>query len=187
MPMLFFLALVFIPILRNSPTHMVQYIALSLMNFIFFGWGLLHLGRMLTWENGLYVALHIVILSEFSESMQLLGNRIVGKGKPISNVTTRFTVGGFLFSGVLTLALAFALRGLLPSNQELYWLSTGFLALVLGRIGSMTMAFIRRDLGVKESGAFIIGRDDLLSRLDGLVFLGPMVFYAILYLQGLLG
>ena len=36
MPMLFFLALVFIPILRNSATHMVQYVALSLMNFIFF-------------------------------------------------------------------------------------------------------------------------------------------------------
>lgn len=187
MPMLFFLSLVFIPILRNSATHMVQYVALSLMNFIFFGWGLLHLGRMITWENGIYIALHIVILSEFSESMQLLGNRFMGKGKPISNITTRFTVGGFFFSAALTLLLAFALRGLLPSNQEIYWITTGTVVLFLGRIGSITMSFIRRDLGVKEAGAFIIGRDDLLARLDGLVFVGPAVFYAILYLQGLLG
>ena len=185
MPMLFFLALVFIPILRNSATHMIQYVALSLMNFIFFGWGLLHLGRMLTWENGIYIALHIVILSEFSESMQHLGNRFLGKGKPFSNLTSRFTVGGFVFSAFFTLLLAFGLRGLLPSSEESYWITTCVLVLVLGRIGSITMSFIRRDLGVKESGAFIIGRDDLLSRLDGLVFISPAIFYAILYLNGM--
>ena len=86
----------------------------------------------------------------------------------------------------MTLLLAFGLRGLLPSNDETFWLTTGILAIFLGRLGSITMAFIRRDLGVKESGAFIIGRDDLLSRLDGLVFLSPAIFYAVLYLKGLL-
>lgn len=184
MPMLFFAALCMIPILRNSSTHMIQYVALCLMNFIFFGWGLMHLGRIIMWPDGLLIALHIIILTEFSDSMQHLGNRLIGRTKPFSNVTARFTVEGYMFSVLMTLFLAFGLRGMLPDRTEPYWLTTGLAVLILGRLGSLTLSFIRKDLGIKDAGVFIIGRDDLLSRLDSLMFVAPAVYYGLSFLTG---
>jgi phosphatidate cytidylyltransferase len=183
MPMVFFVGLIFIPLLRNSATHMIQYIALSLMNFIFFGWGLMHLGRIINWEDGLLIAIHLGILAEFSQNMQHLGNRLIGGPRPFSNITSRFSLGGYLFSVPLTLFLAFGMRGLLPSRAEAYWLCTGLAVLVFGRLGHITLSIIRRDLGIKEAGVFIIGRDDLLSRLDSLMFVSPVVYYGFLYLS----
>ena len=65
-PMLFLFASVFIPVLRNSYTHMIQYIALSLMGFIFMAWSLLHLGLILSFDKGIYICLYLYILAEFS-------------------------------------------------------------------------------------------------------------------------
>lgn len=183
-PMIFLMAITLIPVLRNSSKHMIQYSALSLMSFIFFGWGLLHLGRIITWEGGLLVALHLAILSEFSESMLHIGNRTFGRTRPLTNLTARFSIEGYIFSILLTLLLAWGLRSLLPDRSEPYWLATGVAICVLGRLGSLTLSFIRRDLGIKESGLFIVGRDDLLARLDRLMFVSPAIYYAFLYFNG---
>ena len=185
-PMIFLCAICLIPVLRNSSSRMIQYCALSLMSFIFFGWGLLHLGRIITWESGLLLALHIAILSEFSESFLHIGSRIMGRTRPLGNITNRFSVEGYLFSIIMTLLLAWVLRSLLPERSEPYWLVSGLSVCLLGRLGSLTISFIKRDLGVKDSGLFIFGRDDLLARLDRLMFVSPAVYYAYLYLGGLL-
>jgi predicted CDP-diglyceride synthetase/phosphatidate cytidylyltransferase len=42
---------------------------------------------------------------------------------------------------------------------------------------------IRRDLGIKNTGIFIIGRDGILTRVEKLIFIGPMYFYLYIYLQ----
>lgn len=183
-PMVFLCALTLIPIFRNSSSRMIQYCALSLMSFIFFGWGFLHLGRILTWDQGLLLALHIVILSEFNESFLHMGNRLFGKHRPLDNITNRFSIEGYLFSFLLTLVLAWGLRSLLPERSEPYWLVTGLSICILGRLGALTISFIKRDLGVKDTGLFIFGRDDVLSRLDRLMFVAPAVYYGYLYLGG---
>lgn len=183
-PMIFLVAITLIPVFRNSSTRMIQYTALSLMSFIFFGWGLLHLGRIISWDGGLLIALHLCILSEFSESFLHLGNRMMGRTRPLSNVTSRFSIEGYLFSSFFTFLLAWGLRSLLPERTEIYWLTTAVAICVLGRLGSFTLSYIRRDLGIKDSGIFIFGRDDLLARLDRLMFVAPAVYYAFLYLNG---
>lgn len=183
-PMVFLCTISLIPVFRNSSARMIQYCALSLMSFIFFGWGLLHLGRIITWPDGLLIALHLCLLSEFNDSFLHIGNRLVGRTRPLTNVTNRFSIEGYLFSAFFTFALAFGLRSLLPERSEPYWITTALCVCVLGQLGSFTLSFIRRDLGVKDTGLFIFGRDDLLARLDRLMFVAPAVYYSFLYLNG---
>jgi phosphatidate cytidylyltransferase len=184
LPMLYCLGLSLIPLFRNSPTQMIQYVALTLMGFIYFGWGFMHFSRMLSWDTGLLIILYLIILSEFSENMLYLGNRYFGRTRPLDNVTSRFTVEGFIFSIFLTLILAWGIRSLLPVRSEAYWVTLGLICSVWGRLGSFTFSFMRRDLGIKEAGVFIIGRDDILARLDKLMFIAPASYYALLILQG---
>lgn len=56
-PMIFLGTTAMIPLLRNSAANMIQYLALSLMSFIFWGWSFMHLGLMLMMERRCYIGL----------------------------------------------------------------------------------------------------------------------------------
>lgn len=183
LPMAFMGTCCLIPILRNSYKHMIQYIALSFMAFIFLGWSFMHLGRLLNFEKGLYMILYIYILTEFSGNVMLASSRWIGKNKLVSKITSRVTFEGFIISLLLTLLLAWGMRHLLPVRTAPFWIASGLIALIFGRVGEMTLAVVRRDLGIKDTGVFIIGRDDILARMDKLIFAAPIFYYVYVYLQ----
>lgn len=177
LPMAFFLALCLVPILKNSSAQMIQFLALSLMSFVFFGWSFLHVGRMIAWEHGIYIVIYLFILSEINETAYFAAGRTFGQRKLLQNISSRFTVEGFIFSVLITTLAAWGLRRMLPDRSEIYWLTAAFAIAFAGRVGSLLMSGIRRDLGVKESSVFIIGRDDILGRIDKIMFAAPVIFY----------
>jgi phosphatidate cytidylyltransferase len=48
------------------------------------------------------------------------------------------------------------------------------------------MSVVRRDLGVRIMGAFILGRGDFLHRMDRLIFVAPIYYYIMQFLQNTL-
>ena len=184
LPMAFFMILALVPIVKNTSTQMIQFLAITLMSFIFFGWSFLHVGRMLSWEHGIYFVLYLFILSEINETAYFAGGRLFGRYKMLQNISSRFTIEGFLFSIVMTLLVAWGLRRMLPDRSEIYWVTAALSIALIGRVGSLLMSGIRRDLGIKESSVFIIGRDDILGRIDKIMFAAPVIFYAFLFIRG---
>jgi phosphatidate cytidylyltransferase len=182
-PMLCLGALCMIPLMRNSATHMIQYIALSLLSFIFWGWSLMHLGFLVMLDHGVYLVLYLYMLTEISENVSLSASRIFGRHKPFDRISHRVTIEGLLVSIVVSLLFAWGFRHLLPDRSEKFWVAAGLIAAVVGRLGGLILSVIRRDLGIKNTGVFIIGRDDILSRTDKLIFVGPMYFYVYFFLQ----
>jgi phosphatidate cytidylyltransferase len=81
MPMFMFFVICLLPLLRNTYKHMVQYMALTLMNFCFI-WAFLHLGWIMEMPDGIYVFLYIVMLTEFFDTIYLAISRY---SKRISN------------------------------------------------------------------------------------------------------
>jgi phosphatidate cytidylyltransferase len=186
MPMILLGTIGLIPLFRDSANRMIQYMALTLLNFIFMGWGFLHLGRILSWEGGALIALYLVIIAELSESAHYLVSSQFGKHRPLQNITTRFTWEGFIASIIFALMIAWGLRHMLPIRTEPYWVAAALGISIFSRMGSLIMSVIRRDLGVKESGIFIIGRDDILARIDSLMFSVPIVYFLYRILDGLI-
>ena len=183
-PMLFLACISLVPLLRNSAKYMIQYLALSLMAFIFFGWCFLYTGRLLMLDGGIFIVLYLYILVEFSENVSLAATRFLGKTKPFSNISSRISTEGMVIAMVVTLAMAWGIRPLLPDSSEMFWVSAGIIATLFGRFGDLIIAVIRRDLGIKDSGVFIIGRDDIIARMDKLFFVAPLYYYSYLYLTG---
>ena len=186
MPMLLLAAVCLIPLLCNSYKNMIQYIALTLMAFSFLGWSFMHLGKLiyLDMEKGPYLLIYLLILTEACDNMNIAFSRIFNKKfKPFSNISLRRSLEGFLLSTALTFCLAWAMRHLMPLRSEAFWLTAGFCASIAGGFGDITMSVIRRDLGIKDVGVFIIGRGDMMSRMDRLIFVAPIFYYAMYFLM----
>jgi len=183
MPMIFLFACCFIPFLRNSYAHMIQYIALSLLCFIFLGWSLMHIGLILYFKKGLYVVLYLYLLAEFSFNSAIFFGRFWGKIKVFDKIAPRLTVTGLIFSVFVTTLIAWGMRHMLPNRSEPYWLAAAAVVTVFSRCGDLVLSVIRRDLGIKDSGIFIIGRDDVLARVDKFIFAAPIFYYVFQVLE----
>jgi phosphatidate cytidylyltransferase len=187
LPMIFLAVAALIPVLQNNAKHMIQYTGLSLMATCFLGWALLHLLWILAWDKGPYVIIYISVITEVWDNLNLIIGRFWGKKKFVSNITPLRTVEGFLLAIPLTIFLAYGLRHLMVFRDWQYWLTASLVAVVAGSLGDLLLSAIRRDLGVRDTGAFIIGRGGFLDRLDRLIFVAPLFYYAILYLNRYFG
>jgi phosphatidate cytidylyltransferase len=183
MPMIFFGAICLIPIVRNSHKQMIQYMALTLMAFMLLGWSFLHMGWILKLDRGPYLAIYITILTEVFDNLSLAISRFSGSHKMFSRITPRRNWEAFFIAAPLTILLAFSFRHLLPERSEQFWIASGIAAVFGGSLGDLVLSVIRRDLGIKDVGVFIIGRGDFLSVIDRLIFVAPIFYYLMWYLE----
>ena len=181
MPMFMFFVVCLIPLMRNSYKSMVQYMALTLMNFCFI-WAFLHLGWIMEMPDGVYIFIYIFMLTEFFDTIYLAISRYLKNVKLISNITPKRSLEGFVLAGMITILLGWGMRHLLPVRTELYWVAISLVCVLFGSTGDSVLAVVRRDLGIKVTDSFILGRGDFFSRLDRLVFVAPIAHYVLFIL-----
>lgn len=183
MPMIVLGIACLVPLYKNEYKNMVQYLSLSLINFIFLGWGFLHIGKIFQWDRGYLVALYIILLTEVCDNLALATSQLFGRKKIVDNITSRRTIEGAFASFVATIILAYGMRHLLPDRTPVFWLTSSLVAFLVGSLGDLALAVIRRDLGVKDRGAFILGRGTLLDLMDRVIFAAPIYYYSMLILR----
>lgn len=183
LPMIFFATICLVPIWRNSYSKMVQYLSLTLVNFSFM-WGFLHLGLITKLDGGLYMAFFLILITEFFDHMYLIFSRPTNRYKIVSNITSKRSFEGFSISIVLTFLLAYFIRNWLPGSINNYWWCFVLLTIFCSSLGNLVMTVIRRDLDIKITGPFIIGRSDFLSLIDRIIFVAPIFYYFVIIAKG---
>jgi len=173
MPMVMTGLILMVPLIRNNYKFHGAIPALSVFNFIFMGWGILHMGRILLLPEGYLHLIYMVILAEAADNIALGSGRIVGRTKFWTKFLTDGTFEGAVISFGFTIGIAYLLRTMFTNEKESYWLVAGCVAYVSGSLGDLALAVIRRDLGVKEMGAFIWGRGGILDLLDRMILWHP--------------
>jgi phosphatidate cytidylyltransferase len=181
-PMVVLATSCFVPLVRNNYKSMIQYISLTNLAFVFLGWSLLHLSLILDFEKGVYQLMYLLILTEFCDNTNLAISAYMGKTKLFDRIDNKRSLESTIVAMLLTIAVAFGMRHLLPDGSEVYWLASGIIASLGGFIGDLVMTVIRKDANIKVVGAFILGRGDFLHRLDRLIFVAPIYYYVMTYL-----
>lgn len=183
MPMIVLGLSCLVPLFKRQHENMIQYISLTLLAFIFLGWSFMHLGLILNLENGIYQCMYLIILTEFCDNTNLAISGYFGGKKFMPELTSRRTFLSTLISMSITIFLAYLMRHLLPDGSDKYWLAAGIIASAVGLVGDMVMNVIRKDAGVKTVGPFIIGRGDFLHRMDRLIFVTPIYYFVMFWLN----
>jgi len=157
----------------------------GLMTMVF---GLSHLAYLLVLPDGKPVAAHgaalllfVVLLTELNDVLQYVWGRTLGRHKVIESVSPKKTVEGLVGGALTTTLISFLLAPVLTPLTPMDSIAVGLMIGFGGFLGDVTISAVKRDIGVKDSGALIPGHGGILDRIDSLLFTAPLFFHFMAY------
>lgn len=120
-------------------------------------------------DNGIEAILYILTIVFITDSSAYFGGRYFKGIKLAPKISPNKTVSGALIALLST--LLFAIFAFFISNgySFLYFIFVSLLISVSSQIGDLLESFIKRKIGVKDSGNLIPGHGGLFDRVDGIL------------------
>ena len=136
-------------------------------------------GLMLALPDGRGMLWAVIIATVGYDAGGLFVGRNAGS-RPLSdaspNKTQEGLIGGVIVAIVLTVILV-GLIGIAPFDKVSTALLIGIAAAVAAPLGDLCQSLLKRDLGIKDMGSLLPEHGGMLDRVDGLLFVLPVVFY----------
>lgn len=132
-------------------------------------------------NGGVGMLLFLVLLTEMNDIAQYVWGKTLGRRKVVPTVSPGKTWAGFIGGAVTTVILALLLYPFLTPFDLYRAAMAGAVIGIAGFLGDITVSAIKRDLGVKDTGAFIPGHGGILDRLDSLTYTAPLFFHFTFY------
>ena len=161
-------------------------LASSLFGIFYVGWLGSHITRLrCVPELGPGLVTILLVAVSLSDSAAYVFGSLFGKHKLAPKVSPGKTWEGAVAGFAATLAgMAIVWRlqirfgwVALPDWSLVRYLAVGAVLSVTGQIGDLMESCLKRDAGVKDSGAFFPGHGGVLDRCDGFLFAAPIMYY----------
>jgi phosphatidate cytidylyltransferase len=171
----------------DRPKGYIQRVGLAFFGFILFGTCLGHLGFMANEMHYRSLVLLLLLCVQANDIFAYVVGKSIGGPKLAPQTSPNKTVSGSLGAVVLTTLLVFVLSGQVfragPLGAPFSRLVLGILISIAGQFGDLTVSAIKRDVGVKDTGAWIPGHGGVLDRANSLLLSAPAMFHYINYFQ----
>lgn len=117
--------------------------------------------------------------------------KAIGRHKLAPKISPKKTIEGSLAalaSGALAGAFLYWLKGQMNWSTYPTWplaayMVTGISLSVVGQLGDLFESMLKRNAGVKDSGAVFPGHGGVLDRCDAFLFGAPALYYLVLFLD----
>ena len=153
--------------------HLMKFLGIIFLLFSFYS------SFYIRENSGLFLFLFIILICIFTD----IGGYVFGnifKGPKLIKISPKKTyagvIGGFLFS--LIAGLSF-MKIIGSTYLETHYLNTFFGILIISlisQIGDLIISFFKRKAKLKDTGKILPGHGGLLDRVDGLIFVMPLVY-----------
>jgi len=189
LPSLSLATVVVVALLSDRPTGYIQRIGLAALAILLFGVCLGHFAYLANDRAFQPLMLTVLVCVELNDVFAFCCGKTLGKHKLCPGTSPGKTVEGAVGAALLTTLLFATLTSFIyttgPMAELHYRLMLGGLLSLVGQCGDLVMSSVKRDLGTKDFSAALPGHGGFLDRFDSLIFVGPVVFHYIGYLQGI--
>ncbi len=171
----------------DRPKGYIQRVALAIFGFILFGTCLGHLGFMTNDTHYRSLILLLVFGVQLNDVFAYIGSKTLGGPKLVPQTSPEKTVPGALGAVLLTTLVVYWLSGYVFSEGRLaepvQRLVMGLLISIGGQVGDLTVAAIKRDIGIADTRRIIPGHGGVLDRANSLLLSAPAMFHFINHFQ----
>ena len=115
-----------------------------------------------------------------SDTGAYFAGRFFGKRKLFERLSPKKTIEGFIGAIVLTALVAFVLSRFWDDISTRDWMLISVIVVVFGTLGDLVESLLKRNLGIKDSGAILPGHGGVLDRFDGVFISAPAVYFYLL-------
>jgi phosphatidate cytidylyltransferase len=158
----------------------------TLLALLLGGWSLSQLPALLTNPHlaggpagALGVVVYVILLAQLNDVAQFYWGKFVGRGLVAPALSPKKTWGGLLGGIVTVAALAWWLAPALTPLPRDFTPLLGVAIAVGGFLGDLTISALKRDAGVKDTGAWLPGFGGLMDRFDSLIYVAPAIALAL--------
>jgi phosphatidate cytidylyltransferase len=137
--------------------------------------------RRLPGGAGTYYFFFLTVVTWANDTFAYFGGLLLGRHHLAPAISPHKTIEGSICGLIASILAALIFAKFLSHSP---WVSMG-LGLVLGLLGQggdLFESLLKRDLGVKDSGAFLPGHGGMLDRFDSLLLAAPALYYIAAYL-----
>jgi phosphatidate cytidylyltransferase len=180
------IAVVSIP--TDRPQGYIQRVALGVFGFLLFGGALSHLGYMANDWNYRPIVLMLLIAVGLNNIAAYVIGKSLGGPKLLPNTSPNKTISGSIGALLVTTGFVLIVAGPVfagtPMAGPWHRLGLGVIVSIAGQLGDLMLSSIKRDIGIKDTGAVIPGHGGFLDRANSLLLVAPSAFHYIGYFIG---
>lgn len=162
--------------LRRGPKGIWRDLGATLSGFAYFG--LLIAFLVLLLREGFGMVIGALIFTWASDVLAYIVGSLIGRHKLAPEISPSKSIEGSIagLAGAVAIAYPWALVFGIETGPAL---AIGALAGIAAQAGDLLESALKRDAGVKDSGAMIPGHGGILDRFDSLLFVAPVVYLAL--------
>ncbi len=131
-------------------------------------------------EFAKYLIMGIFILIWVNDSFAYLVGKTIGRTKLFPSVSPKKTIEGTLGGLFATLIAAYIMAIYEPIVNPKQWVILAAVIVLMGSLGDLIESKLKRQAGVKDSGAILPGHGGMLDRLDSLIFAAPFAYLTLM-------
>ena len=180
---LFFLCLLFIItiyewIKMSKEKIVIKFLGIFFLIFSFYS------AYYIRENKGLYFFIFIILICIFTD----IGGYVFGKifkGPKLTKISPNKTfsgsIGSFLFSLVSGLFFLRYTKSDFLGTESLIVIFSILLISLISQIGDLVISYFKRKANLKNTGKILPGHGGLLDRIDGMIFVIPLLFIFIIF------
>ena len=128
-----------------------------------------------------YILIGSFILIWANDTFAYIVGKAIGKHKLFERISPKKTVEGFVGGMVFAILAAYILTKfdvfITPVfHSSIIWRGAAAILVIFGTLGDLVESRLKRNAGVKDSGAIMPGHGGILDRLDSIIFAIPFLF-----------
>jgi phosphatidate cytidylyltransferase len=172
-------AILLVPIVRNRVQGQLQSVSLALLGFTYIGWMFGHVTFLANAEHAYGYLLYLIFAVELNDVAAFTCGKLFGRHPLRSNISPKKTWEGSIGALAVSMTLPWLMRFSFPEFSNLQLVLTGLIVGIAGQLGDLSISVIKRDLGIKDTGAVLKGHGGILDRIDSLIYVAPLFFHMV--------
>ncbi|MBL7071141.1 MAG: phosphatidate cytidylyltransferase [Candidatus Omnitrophica bacterium] len=153
--------------------------AITLFGILYISWFFSFIIKLKYLPNGANLVAFLIIMTEGGDAGAYFFGRIMGRRLLIPRISPKKTVEGTIGGFATTIILALVCSPLIPELTYMQIMVAGVLIGAITPIADLAESLLKRDCGVKDSGASLPGLGGALDMMDSLLITSPILFFYI--------